>query len=63
MDQHDFTGVSDDLVLLLGCSELEMVPSVLEETCGSGGVMAFTVTLGLFWVRLVVPASCRACGS
>ena len=46
MDQHDFTGVSDDLVLLLGCSELEMVPSVLEETFGSGG----SWLLLLLWV-------------
>ena len=27
------------------------------------GVMAFTVTPGLSWVRLVMPALCRACGS
>lgn len=37
LDQHYFVGVSDDLELLLGYSELEMVPSLLEDTFGSVG--------------------------
>ena len=49
-NQCYFVRVLHDHELLLSCFELEMVPSLLGDIWKCG-LLAFTVTPGLFWVR------------